>query len=93
VLLSRAREPPPLAWISSSSMGSVFVVYPGHSRRFSPCPCPERDPSAAAPAACPIEFVHFRPSEVSVRVRNVSGKKIVGLTFNAALADATEHCK
>jgi hypothetical protein len=50
-------------------------------------------PSAAAPPACPIEFVHFDPSGVSVRIRNVSGKKIVGLAFNAALADATEHWK
>jgi hypothetical protein len=50
-------------------------------------------PSAAVPAAWPIEFVHFYPSGVSVRVRNVSGKKIVGLTFNATLRDATEHWK
>jgi hypothetical protein len=28
---------------------------------------------------------------VSVRVKNVSGKNIVGVVFNAALADATEH--
>jgi hypothetical protein len=34
---------------------------------------------ATAPAACPIEFVHFDPSGVSVRIRNVSGKKMVGL--------------
>ncbi len=47
--------------------------------------------SAAVPSACPVEFVHFDPAGVSVRIKNVSGKKIVGLTFNAALADATEH--
>jgi hypothetical protein len=47
----------------------------------------------APPAACPIQFVHFDPAGVSVRIKNVSGKKIVGLTFNAALADATEHWK
>jgi hypothetical protein len=35
--------------------------------------------------------VHFNPSGVSVRVKNVSGKNIVGVVFNAALADATEH--
>jgi hypothetical protein len=34
-----------------------------------------------------------RPSGVSVRIKNVSGKRIVGLVFNAALADATEHWK
>jgi len=28
-----------------------------------------------------------------VRIKNVSGKRIVGLVFNAALADATEHWK
>ncbi len=28
---------------------------------------------------------------MSTRIRNVSGKKIVGLVFNAALPDATEH--
>ena len=42
---------------------------------------------------CPIEFERFNPSGVSVRIRNISGKKIVGLVFNAALADATEHWK
>lgn len=50
-------------------------------------------PGAAASAACPVQFVHFNPSGVSVRIKNVSGKKIVGLVFNAALADATENWK
>jgi len=50
-------------------------------------------PSPSAPAACPVQFRKFNPSGVSVRVKNVSGKKIVGLVFNAALADATEHWK
>jgi hypothetical protein len=43
--------------------------------------------------SCPVEFVHFNPWGVNVRIKNVSGKKIVGLIFNAALADATEHWK
>jgi hypothetical protein len=48
----------------------------------------------ALPATCPIQFLHFRPSnDVTVKIRNTSGKKIVGLVFNAALADATEHWK
>jgi hypothetical protein len=47
----------------------------------------------AAPAACPVQFVRFNPGGVSVRIKNVSGKKIVGLVFNAALADATENWK
>jgi hypothetical protein len=50
-------------------------------------------PSVAAPAACPVQLLSFDPSGVSVRIKNVSGKKIVGLVFNAALADATEHWK
>jgi hypothetical protein len=49
--------------------------------------------SPAAPVACPVQFVRFNPSGVSVRIKNVSGKKIVGLVFNAALADATENWK
>jgi hypothetical protein len=64
----------------------IFVLAPlAHAQNSTP--------SAPAPVACPIEFVHFDPSGVSVRIRNVSGKKIVGLTFDAALADATEHWK
>jgi hypothetical protein len=42
---------------------------------------------------CPVEFVYCDASGVSVRVRNTSGKPIVGLVFNAAIADATEHWK
>jgi hypothetical protein len=64
----------------------IFVLAPLAHAQNSP-------PSAPAPVACPTEFVHFDPSGVSVRIRNVSGKKIVGLTFDAALADATEHWK
>ncbi|HEX4486857.1 MAG TPA: hypothetical protein VH088_11350 [Terriglobales bacterium] len=41
--------------------------------------------------ACPVAFLHFNPDAVSVRVKNVSGKTIVGLSFYAALSDATEH--
>jgi hypothetical protein len=35
----------------------------------------------------------FNPDAVNVRVKNVSGKTIVGLSFYAALSDATEHWK
>ena len=50
--------------------------------------------SIPAPAnGCPVQFVNFNSSRVSVRIRNTSGKKIIGLVFNAALADATEHWK
>lgn len=44
-------------------------------------------------ATCPVQFLHFDPDGVSAQIRNVSGKKIVGLVFNAAVADATEHWK
>lgn len=51
-----------------------------------------------APASCPVTFVHFDNggfsgfnSGVSLRVKNIGSKKIAGMTFNAALADATEH--
>jgi len=40
-----------------------------------------------------VDLLRFNPSGVSVRIRNTRGKKIVGLVFNAALADATEHWK
>lgn len=46
-----------------------------------------------APVNCPVSFVSFNPSGVSVHIHNTSGKEIVGLSFYAALADATEHWK
>lgn len=49
--------------------------------------------SPRAPAGCPVQFLSFNPSGVTVRIRNVSGKRIIGLVFNAALADAAEHWK
>jgi len=52
---------------------------------------PATDPTAAA--SCPVEFLNFNPGGVTVRIKNVSSKAIVGLVFNAALADAAEHWK
>jgi hypothetical protein len=52
-----------------------------------------QNPASQSSNLCPVQFVHFSPSGVSVRVKNTSGKTIVGLVFNAALADATEHWK
>jgi len=49
--------------------------------------------SPSVPPSCPVQFLHFNPSAVYVRIKNVSGKNIVGLNFNAAIADATEHWK
>ena len=42
---------------------------------------------------CPVNFLKLNPDAVSTRIQNTSGKTIVGLTFYAALADATEHWK
>ena len=50
-------------------------------------------PSPVGPLACPTEILSFDPSGVSVRIRNTSGKTIVGLVFNAALSNATEQWK
>jgi hypothetical protein len=47
----------------------------------------------AVTPACPIELLSFNPSDVTARVKNVSGKRVVGMVFNVALADATEHWK
>jgi len=47
----------------------------------------------AAPSSCPLNLIRFNPSDVTIRVQNTSGKTIVGLSFYAALADATEHWK
>jgi hypothetical protein len=49
--------------------------------------------NSTAPTACPIEILSFDPSGVTVHIRNTSGKTIVGLVFNAAISDATEHWK
>lgn len=42
-------------------------------------------------ASCPVQVLKFHPDGVSIRIRNVSGKPIVGMTYFVALADATEH--
>jgi len=45
----------------------------------------------AVSTACPVSFAWFHPDSLSARIQNTSGKTIVGLSFYAALADATEH--
>jgi len=53
--------------------------------------------TSAPSSSCPVTFVSVgRPDfwnrwNISTRVRNTSGKKIVGIVFNAAVADATER--
>jgi len=49
--------------------------------------------NTAASTICPVELTDLHASGVRVRVKNISGKKIVGLVFNAALSDATERWK
>jgi hypothetical protein len=72
-------------WILRFALAVLLYSPTAHAQNLASSP--------AAPVACPVEFLRFDPSAVSVRIRNVSGKKIVGLVFNAALADATEHWK
>jgi len=51
------------------------------------------------PPSCPLGFVRVdhpsyydsRAWKIDIRVRNLSGRKIVGMVFNGAVADATEN--
>jgi hypothetical protein len=49
--------------------------------------------SAALVSACPVQVADLHVFWISVQVTNTSGKKIVGMVFNAALADPTERWK
>lgn len=49
--------------------------------------------AAAAQQGCGVELTDFHVSNLSVHLKNTSGKKIVGLVFNVAFADATERWK
>lgn len=70
--------------VSSLAILAFFFSLPIHAQTIGPS------------AGCPVTFVKIhRPDytnrwNVSTRVRNTSGKKIVGIIFNAAVADATE---
>ena len=44
-----------------------------------------------AVAGCPLQVVKINPGGVYVDVINLTGKNIVGVTFNVAIADATEN--
>jgi hypothetical protein len=53
---------------------------------------------AAVPLACGVELSDLHVSArryhpLSIQIKNMSGKRIVGLVFNAALSDATERWK
>lgn len=47
----------------------------------------------ASTSGCPVELSQFGVSNLHIHVRNTSGKRIVGMVFNLALSDATEHWK
>lgn len=67
----------------------VLLLFPSVSRAQTIGPSP-------VSAACPLQIMSFSPggaSWLNAHVKNTSGKTIVGLVFNAALADATEHWK
>ena len=49
--------------------------------------------SGAGPSGCPITMRWFDPASVDLSMQNTSGKTIVGMSFYAAVADATEHWK
>ncbi|HEY2362474.1 MAG TPA: hypothetical protein VGK36_15230 [Candidatus Angelobacter sp.] len=58
----------------------------------------QTSPSGGAPLTCGVELSELHVSErgyhlLSVQIKNTSGKRIVGLVFNAALSDATERWK
>jgi hypothetical protein len=50
-------------------------------------------PQAVAPSGCPVELTNLHVSDLSIHLKNTSGKRIVGLVFNVALSDATERWK
>jgi len=83
------RQPSPLAANRFSIVSGLVIL----SFVLSPPSLAQSAPTPSAPSACPVQFLHFDPNGVSTRIRNVSGRKIVGLVFNAAVADATEHWK
>ena len=66
-------------WLSHLGTIALFLSPPAFSQ------------TPDMPSSCPLALTDFNPSAVSVHVENTSGKTIVGITFNAALSDATEH--
>jgi hypothetical protein len=85
------RQLCPLAAIQFSIGPSLVILFLALSPHvFAQNAVPSTPP---APLSCPVQFLHVDPDGVSARIRNVRGKKIVGLVFNAAVADATEHWK
>jgi hypothetical protein len=63
----------------------AIAAISGNSRAQTPAP------EIPAASACPILLGNLHVNTLSIRIRNTSGKKIVGLVFNSAMADAAEH--
>jgi len=85
------RQLCPLAAIQFGIGPSLVILIVALSPHvFAPNAVPSTPPT---PWSCPVQFLHVDPDGVSARIRNVSGKKIVGVVFNAVVADATEHWK
>jgi hypothetical protein len=64
----------------------LFPVFLPNARAQAPAA-----PAPAATSTCPVQFLNFDPGDTSVKVKNTTDKLVVGLVFNAAIADATEH--
>src|SRR5579864_1781075 len=65
---------------------------------FPICAGGQSSSTAAATLACGVALSELHVSErgyhpLSIQIKNMSGKRIVGLVFNAALSDATERWK
>src|SRR5689334_1649358 len=67
--------------------GSSFVLM------FALSPLCHAQAAPDAPGQCPATFVKISPNTSTIRVKNISGKIIVGLVFHVAISDATEHWK
>jgi hypothetical protein len=66
-------------WVSHLGFIALYLSLPAYSQ------------TTEMPSSCPLALSDYNPSGVRVHVQNTSGKTIVGITFNAALSDATEH--
>jgi len=82
-----------ISWISVGGLVLAVFLIP------SPAQAQNTASSPGAANGCPVQVLrvsargNFLAGGVNVQIKNASGKTIVGLVFNAALADATEHWK
>jgi len=82
-----------ISWISFSALVLTILLIPSAAQG------QQVASGSSAANACPVQVLRVNPSStlladgVNVQVKNTSGKTVIGLMFNAALADATEHWK